>query len=98
MHRTPGNHLHGGVANDESMQTLYAMVITTPHPMYSPPKGPAGKKFIVAFAAEWRKVRKRETNSEQALIFPACIIREAKGVSRAKSIKRRDLQRLALWG
>ena len=65
--------------------------------MYSPPKGPAGKKFIVVFAAEWKKVRKRKTNSEQALIFPACILRKAKGVSRAKSIKRRVLRRLALW-
>jgi len=65
--------------------------------MYSPPKGPAGKKFIVAYAAEWRKVRKRETNSEQALIFPACILRKAKGVNRSAAIKRRILRRLALW-
>ena len=54
VHRNPGNHLHGSVANDEAMQMLYAKVIATPHPMYSPPKGPAGKKFIVAFAAEWK--------------------------------------------
>ena len=79
------------------MQILYAKVIATPHPFYSPPKWPAGKKLIVAFAGEWRKVRKRETNSEQALIFPACILRKAKGVSRAKTIKRRITRRLALW-
>ena len=64
IHCNPRKHLHGGVAADKTMQMLYGEVIATPHPFYSPPKGPAGKKFIAAFANEWGKVRKRETNSE----------------------------------
>ena len=53
--------------------------------------------MITAFANEWGKVRKRETNSEQALIFPACILRKAKGASRAKATRRRILRWPDLW-
>ena len=51
----------------------------------------------MAFAGKWRKVRKRETNSEQALIFPVCIMRKAEGVRRATAIRRRIIRRLDLW-
>ena len=69
VHRNPGKHLHGGVANNEAMQMLYAKVIATPHPLYSPPKGSAGKRFIVAFAGGWRKVRKRERGRDECSTF-----------------------------
>ena len=97
IHRNDGRHLHGGVDNNHVMMALYDRVVSHPHPMYSPPKGKMGNLFLRQFATELRKVRSRETNSEQALIFPACILRKEAGVHRAKQIRKRIQKRLDLW-
>ena len=49
------------------------------------------------FAAELNKVRERKSNSEQALIFPAAILRRVPGVTRAKAIRKRLTRRLDSW-
>ena len=97
IHRNDGRHLDGGVEDDEAMQRLYDKVVSHPHPMYSPPKGKVGNLFLTRFTAELRKVRARETNSERAMIFPACILRKEPGIRRAKLIRKRILQRIQLW-
>ena len=97
LHHNTGEHLHGGVANDEAMQFLYNLVVSYPHPLYSPPRGIAGNTFIEKQAKEFELVRTRETNSECALIFAACILRKERGISRASSIKRRILRMIELW-
>jgi hypothetical protein len=75
VHQNDGRHLDGGIAEDVATQVLYDRLIDHPHGMYSPPKGGVGKRFIKMFAAKLAKVRERKTNSEQALIFPAVILR-----------------------
>ena len=97
IHQNDRWHLHGGVEDDEAMQYLYDKVVSHPHPMYSPPKGEVGNLFLARYTAELRKVRARETNSERAMIFPACILRKEPGIRRAKMIRKRILQRLQLW-
>ena len=87
----------GGVANDEGMQYLYNLVVSYPHPMYSPPRGIAGNTFITYQAKEFELVRTRETKSERALIYAACILRKERGVSRSSAIKRRILRLIELW-
>ena len=75
IHRNDGRHLNGGITGDAGMVWLYDKVVINPHPMYLPPKGKSGNQFIQKIDAELKKVRTRETNSEQAMIFPACILR-----------------------
>ena len=85
------------MANDEAMQFLYNLVVSYSHPLYSPPRGIAGNTFIENQAKEFALVRNRETNSERALIYAACILRKERGISRSSSIKRRILRRMELW-
>ena len=79
------------------MQMLYDSVVSYPHPLYSPPKGKVGNRFLELFAAELRMVRERESNSERAMIFPACILRRETGIVKAKAIRRRIERRLQMW-
>ena len=76
---------------------LYNKVVSYPHPLYSPPKGKVGNRFLAMLAEELKKVRMRETNSECAMIFPACILRRKTGIVKAKAIRRRIMRRLDLW-
>ena len=48
-------------------------------------------------AGELKPVRTRETNSECAMIFPACILRRESGIVKAKVIRRQIMRRLDLW-
>ena len=89
VHRNDGRHLDGGIAEDAAVQALYDKLMDHPHGMYSPPKGGVGKRFLKMFAAELAKVRNCISNSEQALIFPAAILRRVPGVTRAKAIRKR---------
>jgi hypothetical protein len=89
IHRNDGRHLSGGIVNDKAMQMLYDNVVSYPHPMYLPPKGKVGNRFIVMYTAEMRKVRDRKTNSECAMIFPACVLRRETEIIRAREIRRR---------
>ena len=75
VHRNDGRHLHGGVDGDAAMCMLFDNVVSHPHPMYSPPKGKVGQRFLSMYAKELRQVRERKHNSERALIFPAAILR-----------------------
>ena len=97
VHRNDGRHLHGGVDGDAAMCMLFDEIVSYPHPMYSPPKGKVGQRFLTMLAEEWRKVRGRETNSERALIFPAVIMRRDGGIRKAKDIRRRLTSRMNLW-
>ena len=96
VERNTGEHLHGGVADDEAMQFLYMSVCNYAHPLYSPPKGAVGNRFIDTLTKEFMLVRTRVTNSEWAEIFPACILRKERGCSGAAAIKRRILRRLLI--
>ena len=97
VHRNDGRQLHGGVEGDAAMCMLYDNVVSHPHPMYSPPKGKVGQRFLNMFAAELRQVRERKSNSERALIFSAVVLRRESGIKRARDIKRRLTSRMDLW-
>ena len=38
VERNTGEHLHGGVADDDAMQFLYMTLCNYSHPLYSPPQ------------------------------------------------------------
>ena len=50
--RSTGEQLHGGVADDVAMQYLYNIVCSHSHPLYSPPKGHIGNRFIKMLTKE----------------------------------------------
>lgn len=97
VHRNDGRNLHGGVGDDEAVCMLYDRIVDYPHPMYSPPKGKVGDRFLLGFAKELKKVRERESNSERALIFPCVILRKEPGIRKAKAIRKRIMRRLDHW-
>ena len=53
--------------------------------------------FLKLFARMLAKVRRRECNSELALIFPIVILRKETGVSRCKHIRARIKKRMKRW-
>ena len=65
--------------------------------MYSPPPGIAKNTFIVKQEKEFLPMRTRETNSERALVYAACVLRKERGISQSSLIKRRILRRMELW-
>ena len=89
--------MQGGVADDVAMQYLYNIVCSHSHPLYSPPKGHIGNRFIKMLTKEWMLARTRVTNSERAEIFPACILRKERECSQSASIRRRIARHLQLW-
>ncbi|KAL7549341.1 hypothetical protein ACHAWF_012611, partial [Thalassiosira exigua] len=97
VHRNGGRQLHGGIAEDDGMCMIYDKIVSYAHPLYTPPQGRVGNEFIRAQAEEFAKVRRRETNSEQALIFAPCILCKESGVTRARDIRRRIERRMELW-
>ena len=97
IHRNDGRHLRGGIADDAAMQMLYDKVVSYPHPLYSPPKGKIGNDFLALFFRELRMVREWDSNSERAMMFPACILRREANIVKAKEIRRRIKRRMELW-
>ena len=98
VHRNNGRHLHRGIHGDEEMCKLYDQVISYAHPLYKPLlKDPVGKAFLNLFVAELTQVRQRKSNSEQAMLFPAVILRKDSTVTKSKDIKRRIQRRLDKW-
>ena len=94
--RSTGEQLHEGVADDVAMQYLYDIVCSHSHPLYSPPKGQIGNRFIKMQTKECMLACTRVTNSERAAIFPACILRKERGCSQSDAIRRRIARRLQL--
>ena len=97
LHGNGGEHLSGGVANDQHWQNLHHRVISHPHRLYNPPKGRVGKRFIRLLVKEMKGVRDRTHNSERFLVLPACILARTPGTFKAKEIARRVEVRLDLW-
>ena len=97
LHSSNGSGLHGGVECDAWYCKAYDTLVSHPNPMYSPPQGKIGKRFIKLQAKEFKKVRAQEFNSERALILAVAVLRKEPGISRAREIKKRINQRLDLW-
>ena len=83
--------------DNAAMQLMYDKVLSYQHPLYSPPKGKVGNEFLQLLAEELKMVRMRESNSERAMILPACILRREIGVVKAKAIQKRITRRIQLW-
>ena len=94
---TDGRTLHGGIKNDAATCMLYDELVNFTHKLYSPPEGKVGDVFLKLFTKMLAKVRRRECNSELALIFPIVILRKETGVSRCKHIRARIKKRMKRW-
>jgi hypothetical protein len=97
VHQNDGRHLHGGVEGDETMQMLYDKVVSYPQPLYSPPNGKIGQRFLRLFAKALRMVQERKSNSERALLLPCVILWKDLRVKRAQNIKSRLERQMDLW-
>ena len=99
VHRNDGRHLRGGVdpATNDRHIDWFDRVVGHSHKLYFPPRNAVGKRFVRLLAELWRGVLERRWNSELPLIFPACILRVARGTVETRKIKQRISQRLDLW-
>ena len=97
VHQNDGRTLHGGIESDAATCMLYDELVNFAHKLYSPPQGKVGDVFLKQFARMLAKVRRRECNSELALIFPIVILRKETGVSRCKHIRARIKKRMKRW-
>jgi len=69
VHRNDGRDLHGGVEGDGAMQMLYDKIADHPHPMWSPPTGKVGDRFILLYAKELSQVRSRKHKFQACFNF-----------------------------
>ena len=97
IHRNGGEHLNGGIADDAWWQDCWRRVVANPHPLYDPPKGAVGQRFVSMLALEWKGVRERSWNSERPIIFAACILRKKHSTARARDIRKRVSRQMDLW-
>ena len=82
VHQNDGRTLHGGIKNDAASCMLYNEIVNFVHKLYSPPQGNVGDVLLKLFANMLAKVRRRECNSELALIFPIVVLQKETGVLR----------------
>ena len=99
IHQNDGRHLDGGIGGteDRKWQRLYLWVASCKLALYDLPNGRWANRFLALQTELFGQVRKRECNSEKALIFAACILRKVKDIKRFSNVKPLIWARLDAW-
>ena len=97
IHRNDGTYMHNNVEDDEVWQNFWKKIIAFHHPLYTPPFGPLGQKFIQILTNEWNGVRLSHWNSERPILFPILILRKSPSANKSSEINRRIKLRIDAW-
>lgn len=97
VHPNDGCHLAGGVDDDHHWRSRWKRLVQHSPTRYSVPKGRVGRRFLSILTREFQSVRERHWNSERPMVFIAAVLQRGDGVSRARDIRDRLMQRMDLW-
>jgi hypothetical protein len=97
VHQNSGQHLDGGIVDDEEWQNYWRRLIVYHSLTYDAPKGAVGKRFVEELAVIIQGIISRKWNAERFIIFQMVILQRARGVSGSGAIRARIINRLDAW-
>ena len=97
VHRNPGTHLGGGVADDSAWQAWWRDLAVMRSRSYNEPCGKVGRQFVGMLGAEMQGVWDRRWNLERFIVFQTVILQRARHVTASHAIRRRIEKRLDAW-
>ena len=86
VHRNPGTHLDGGVAEDGLWQGWWRDLAVMPSRRYEAPSGKVGRRFVNALVGELRGIPDRRWNSERFIVFQTVTLQRARHVTASQDI------------
>ena len=89
VHKNPGTHLDGGVADNSAWQAWWRDLAVMPSRCYDMPSGKVGRQFVVTLGVELQGVGDQRWNSERFIVFQTMILKRARHVTASHAIRRR---------
>ena len=81
VHRNPGTHLNGRIAEYRTWQGWWRYLAFMPSRRYEAPYGKVGRLYVNALVRELRGVCDRRWNSESFIIFQTVTLQRARHVT-----------------
>ena len=97
LHRNPGTHLDGGVADDAFWQNAFVALAGGMQRRYELPPRAVGRAFLEQLVVEMKAVRERKSNGEKLLVFISVVLVKSPSVCKASEIKERITHRIEHW-
>jgi hypothetical protein len=97
VHKNPGEHLDGGITNDQMWQDNWRQLIVFPSQTYDVPSGPIGCWFLETLTSLLKGIQSCTLNSEKFIVFQMVILQRTREVKHARDIKQRLTARLDAW-
>jgi hypothetical protein len=97
VHQNSGQHLDGGIADDELWQNYWRRLIVYHSLTYDAPSGAVGRRFIDMLAVILEGLISRKWNAERFIVFQMVVLQRTRDVTRAADIKERITKRLDAW-
>ena len=98
VHKNPGTHLDGGVADNSAWQAWWRDLAVMPSRKYDALSGKVGRRFAGMLGAKMQGVQDRRWNLERFIVFQTVILQRARHVTASHAIRRRIEKRLDAWG
>jgi hypothetical protein len=89
VHQNPGQHLNGGIDDDQKWQDYWQWLIVYPSLMYyDAPSGVVGRCFVEKLAKLINGIQTCKLNAENFIVFQIFILQHSCDVKQAKDIQK----------
>ena len=97
VHQNTGNHLDGGIKEDDKFQANWEKLVCLPIQHYNTPYSRVVRRFIAIFGVEINVIQARNWKADQVIAFQLVILQCVQIFTDAKNIHAQIKFRIDFW-